>query len=169
MTSELFAFSASLVMPPEHQAHYVDWTNFVNATDINDQVYYYSFKQNTYLVFDSSDPPPPDYPPLSSTADSPIHEGYRAIRDNVPKSFAKALLDPEWGEPARSELNTIVEENNAIVRIDPELARQHIRDGAEVLYMHPVYEEKLKEGKVVRKVRLVINGRNHTKHGNCVH
>ena len=32
--------------------------------------------------------------------------------------------------------------------------------------MHPVYEEKLKEGKVVRKVRLVINGCNHTKHGN---
>jgi hypothetical protein len=63
-------------------------------------------------------------------------------------------------------LHTIVEENNAIVRIDPELARQHIRDGAEVLYMHPVYEEKLKEGKDVRKVRLVINGRNHTKHGN---
>jgi hypothetical protein len=45
---------------------------------------------------------------------------------------------------------------------------RHIRDSAEVLYMHPVYEEKLKEGKVVRKVRLlVINGRNHTnKHGN---
>jgi hypothetical protein len=63
-------------------------------------------------------------------------------------------------------LHTIVEDNNAIVRIDPELARQHTRDGAEVLYMHPVYEEKLKEGKVVRKVRLVINGRNHTKHGN---
>jgi hypothetical protein len=148
-----------------HQSHYVDWTNYVNSTDTNNQVYYYSFKQNAYLVFDSFDPPPPDYH-TSSTADSPIHEGYRANRDNVPKSFAKAVLDPKWGDPARSELHTIVEENNAIVRIDPELARQHIRDGAEYLYMHPVYKEKLKEGKVVTKVHLVINGRNHTKHGN---
>ena len=124
-------------MPPNHQSHYVDWTNFVNATDTNDQVYYYSFKQNAYLAFDSSDPPPPDYH-TSLTADSPIYKGYRAIiRENVPKSFAKALLDPEWGDPARSELNTIVEENNAIVCIDPELDLQHIRDGAEVLYMHP--------------------------------
>jgi len=143
----------------------VDWTNFVNGTDTSEQVYYYSFKQNSYLVFDSSDPQPPERP-ASSTDTTPIHEGFRAIKDNVPKSFAKALLDPEWGEPARSEFNTIVEENNAIVRIDPTLARQHIRDGAEVLYMHPVYEKKLKEGKVVRKVRLVINGRHHTKHGN---
>ena len=134
-TSDLFAFSASLLLPPDQQSHYVDWTNFVNVTDTNEQVYYYSFKQNAYLVFDSSDPLPQDRSDSSAAAATPLHEGFRAIKDNVPKSFAKALLDPEWGEPARSELNTIVKENNAIVRIDPELARQHIRDGAEVLYM----------------------------------
>ncbi len=165
--ADLFAFSASLIVQP-HQSHYVDWTNLVQDTDINNEEYNFSFKQNAYLVFDSSDQIPNDRSDSSSAAHSPTttHEGFRAIKVNVPKTFAKALIDPEWGEPARSELNTIVEENSAIVRIDSELARQHISDGAEVLYMHPVYEEKLKEGKVVRKVRLVINGRNHTKHGN---
>ena len=145
LPTSLHSLHLSLIMPPEYQLHYVDWTNFVNATDTNNQVYYYSFKQNAYLVFDSSDPPPPDYH-TSSTANSPIHEGYRAIRDNVSKSFAKALLDPEWVDSARSELHTIVKENNAIVLIDPELARQHICDGAEVLYMHPVYEKKRRQG-----------------------
>jgi hypothetical protein len=145
LPTSLHSLHLSLIMPPEYQLHYFDWTNFFNATDTNNQVYYYFFKQNAYLVFDSSDPPPPDYH-TSSTADSPIHEGYRAIGDNVPKSFAKALLDPEWVDPARSELHTIVKENNDIVLIDPELARQHIRDGAEVLYMHPVYEKKRRQG-----------------------
>ena len=126
-------------------------------TDTNEQVYFYSFKQNAYLLFDSSDPLPQD----RSDSSAALREDFHAIEDNVPKSFVKAFLDTEWDTPARSKLNTIVEENNASVRIDPELTRQHIRDGAEVLYMHPVYDEKLKEGKVVRKVRLVIDGRNN--------
>ena len=117
-------------------------------TDTNEQVYFYSFKQNAYLLFDSSDPLPQDRADSSAA----LREDFHAIEDNVPKSFVKAFLDTEWDAPARSKLNTIVEENNVIVRIDPELTRQHIRDGA---------EEKLKEGKVVRKVRLVIDGRNN--------
>jgi len=32
--------------------------------------------------------------------------------------------------------------------------------------MIPVYEEKIKNGKLVRKVRLVADGRFHHKHGN---
>jgi hypothetical protein len=154
-------------MPQPYQSNYVDWTNFTTpATDEDTPVYYYSFTHNAYLVFDSSIPLPTglDTPPANS-ADRPTLDCFRAIKDNVPKSFQKALVDPEWGEPARDEFNIIVQENSAIVCIDPDLAAQHIRDGAEVLYMHPVYEEKLKEGKVVRKVRLVINGRNHKKHG----
>ena len=31
--------------------------------------------------------------------------------------------------------------------------------------MIPVYEEKTKEGKLFRKVRLVVNGKHHNKHG----
>eukprot|EP01036_Dinobryon_divergens_P033627 gene33627-43460_t len=92
--ADLFAFSASLIVQP-YQTHYVDWTNLI-----------------------PNDRPDSSFANLSPTT----HEGFRAIKVNVPKTFVKALIDPEW--------------------------------------------EKLKEGKVVRKVRLVINGRNHTKHGN---
>jgi hypothetical protein len=49
--------------------------------------------------------------------------------------------------------------------MDTAIARQHIQQGAEVLYMIPVYEEKIKEGKLVRKLRLVVNGKHHNKHG----
>jgi len=49
--------------------------------------------------------------------------------------------------------------------MDTSVARHHIQQGAEVLYMIPVYEEKTKEGKLVRKVRLVVNGKHHNKHG----
>jgi hypothetical protein len=49
--------------------------------------------------------------------------------------------------------------------MDTALARQHIQQGAEVLNMIPVYEEKMNEGKLVRKVILVVNGKHHNKHG----
>jgi hypothetical protein len=49
--------------------------------------------------------------------------------------------------------------------MDTVIAHQHIQQGAEVLYMIPVYEEIMKEGKLVRKVRLVDNGKHHNKHG----
>ena len=51
------------------------------------------------------------------------------------------------------------------MRIDADLAKKHIEAGAEVLYMLPVYEEKIKDGKVVHKVRLVVNGKHHNQHG----
>ena len=117
--ADLFAFSASLIVQP-YQSHYVDWTNLVQDTDINDDVYYFSFKQNAYLVFDSSDQIPNDRSDSSSADHSPTtHESFRAIKVNVPKTFAKALIDPEWGEPARSELNTIVEENSPLLHPNP--------------------------------------------------
>ena len=42
----------------------------------------------------------------------------------------------------------------------------HIEFGAEVLRMMPMYEEKIKNGQLVQKIRLVADGRFHVKHGN---
>ena len=69
------------------------------------------------------------------------------------------------GEPARLEFDTILTSTKSLIRMDTAIARQHIQQGAEVLYMIPVYEEKMKEGKHVRKVRLVVNGKHHNKRG----
>ena len=87
----------------------MDWTNFVNVTDTNEQVFYYSFKQNAYLVLDSSDPPTKTTltprPPLLLFTKVSVH----SKTTSRPKSFANVLHDPEWGEPARSELTSILE------------------------------------------------------------
>jgi hypothetical protein len=92
-------------------------------------------------------------------------EAYRAVTENVPKSFAAALRDPVWSDAARKELQMIITNTNCIVEVDQSIAREQIKAGAEVLRLLAVYEEKIKEGKLVRKVRLVADGRHHHKHG----
>ena len=94
---------------------------------------------------------------VSATSES----GFVAITENVPKSFAAALRDPLWGDAARQELNTLIS-TGAIVEIDAELAKNAVKyQGADLVLLFPVYEKKIKEGKLVYKVRLVGDGRTH--------
>ena len=87
-----------------------------------------------------------------SPSDEYIEEGYRAVTEDVPKSF-------KWGDPARKEFDTIIS-TKAMVKVNPEVAREAIsRSNADLMYLFPVYEEKVKEGKLVYKVRLVADGR----------
>jgi hypothetical protein len=154
--AELLAYSAVLLQGPP-TAHFVDWSNHIEDAD----AFYFSFQDNAYIQIVSDALPATT--PLPATFQSV--EGFRAITENVPKTFPQALRDPVWGEPARLEFETILTSTKSLVRMDTALARQHIQHGAEVLYMIPVYEEKMKEGKLVRKVRLVVNGKHHNKHG----
>ena len=87
------------------------------------------------------------------------------MRENVPRSFTAALVDPVWGEPARTEKHTVTAATGAIVQVNQDMAKEQIRKGAQVVRMLAVYEEKIKDGKLVRKVRLVADGRQHIKHG----
>jgi hypothetical protein len=49
-----------------------------------------------------------------------------------------------------------------MIKVDPEVARRAIHEGqADLMYLFPVYEEKIKEGVLVEKVRLVADGRTH--------
>ena len=53
-----------------------------------------------------------------------------------------------------------------MVIIDADLAKNHIEAGAEVLHMLPVYEEKIKDGKIVGllpMVSITINMAQHTQ------
>lgn len=93
-----------------------------------------------------------------------ISEGYRAVTVGVPKSYPDALVDAKWGEAARTEWNTLVE-TKALLLVDTEFAKESIRKGADLVVLFPVYEEKEKEGKLVRKVRLVGDGRTHYSAG----
>ena len=156
-SAELIAYSAVLLQDQSQSAHFVNWSNHTEEAD----AFYFSFQDNAYIQKVSE--------ALADTTTLPTTnqcvEGFRAITKNVPKTFPQALRDPVWGEPARLEFETILTSTKSLVRMDTALARQHIQQGAEVLYMIPVYEEKMKEGKLVRKVRLVVNGKHHNKHG----
>jgi hypothetical protein len=83
---------------------------------------------------------------------------FRAVTKNVPKNFVAALRDPIWGDAARKEFQTVTEKTGTLVKVDAELARENIQQGADVLRMIAVYEEKEKERQCVRKVRLVCDG-----------
>jgi hypothetical protein len=82
-------------------------------------------------------------------------EGYNAVKTNVPKNFTLSLRDPVWGVPARKEFAKLTTQTNAVVKANQEIAKKHIADKAEVLKMLVVYEENFKDGKVVKKLRLV--------------
>ena len=98
----------------------------------------------------------------STDTKSEISEfGYKAVTVDVPRNFTEALQDPKWGLPARTELNTLIA-TKAIVEIDSDLAKDAIKNQhADLVHLFPVYEEKVKEGNTVYKVRLVGDGRDH--------
>ena len=143
---------------------FVDWTTH------NEESYYLSLATNTYIVI-SDGRSSHDEIRLNCNRNEPHDEAvkeedsYRAVTENIPKNFTVALHDPLWGVPARVEFDTIVVDTKAVVEIDRQIARAHIENGAEVLRIIPVYEEKIKNGQLIRKVRLVADGRFHTKHG----
>ncbi len=88
-------------------------------------------------------------------------QGFKAVTENVPRSFMMALHDPRWGEPARKEFKTLID-SKAIVKISKELAEEILKKkGADLVILFPVYETKEKNGIWVDKVRLVGDGRTH--------
>jgi hypothetical protein len=132
---------------------FVDWSNH------DDDTYYYSFVYNAYMVIDNR-----SY--VIDEAESIEEEiCLRAVTENVPRNFTAALHDPVWGDAARKELHTVTEATGAMIKVDAEIAKDHIRQGADVLRMISVYEEKVKDGELVHKVRLVADGRFHKNHG----
>lgn len=138
-SADILAFSATaLLRDLQPLACFVDWTNHTDDGDI----FYFSFQDNAYLQIRSDSPPTP-------SSASPLHhdtvDSYRAVTENVPRTFPQALRDPVWGEPARLEFETILNTTHSLVRMDAAIARHHIQQhGAEVLYMIPVYNMKQK-------------------------
>ena len=131
------------------EAMFADWSEH------EEKQYYFSFEHSCFVVLENA----------SSDDEVQPEESYRAVKEGVPKTLAAALLDPLWGDPARVELDTVTTSSGCIVPVDQRIAREQIANGAQVLRMIAVYEEKEKDGKLVRKVRLVADGRGHTKHG----
>ena len=130
------------------QCYFADWSNH------SENSYYYSFTEDAYVLIDSEGTLPDPHE---------IEDGYRAVVG--PRKFEMALSDLDWGEAARTELETVTTATRTIVEVDREIALEHIRNGAQLLRLIPIYEEKIREGVLVRKVRLVADGRQHHIHG----
>jgi hypothetical protein len=141
------------------ESYFADWLTH-EENDI-----YFSFEDLSYYCIDNVITPE-EYEELYSATDVQIEEGYKVLKGAVPSSYAKALADPEWGEAAREELQTIFEAKT-LVRVSKVIAQEDIDNRrADFVIMFPIYEEKIKEGKIVKKVRLVCNGKNQKLVGN---
>lgn len=131
-------------------AYFTDWSTYYDGN------MYFSVIENAFynVTFEKI---------LPGCIETPI--GFRAVTEGVPRTYEKALQDEKWGEAARKEWSTLVE-TKAMIEVDERVAREAIRNGADLVILFPVYEEKEKEGVKVQKVRLVGDGRTHYNAGN---
>ncbi len=146
----------------EAEANFADWSN--HKSDTNDM--YFSLKDFKFYSFDSSmiknfGKTTQSYYAVPVPGEAPYtEEAYRAVTKDVPKSFPAALQHPEWSEAATTEWTTILDAKT-LIKVDPNVAKEAIKQGADMVILFPVYEEKEKEGRIVKKVRLVANGKTH--------
>jgi hypothetical protein len=131
----------------------VDWSSYEQET------FYYSFNDVAYHSTVRADDV--DDNVLQQIQ---IELGFQAVTVGTPKSYKAALSDPKWGDSARIEWQTLID-SKAIVEVDSAIAKRAIAEGADVVIVFPVYEEKMKEGQKVYMVRLVGNGKTQYKAG----
>ena len=125
-------------------ACFADWSTH------EDESMYWSWDDFSFLQIENN---------MSDDSNCHLIESNKAVTEDVPKSFKQALADPKWGDAARKELNTLIS-TKAIMNVDPVVAKDILKNSiADLVYLFPVYEEKIKEGKLVYKVRLVGDGR----------
>jgi len=105
------------------------------------------------IIFDEYD----EYCEVEGT----VHTAYVVCKQDIPRNWAEALVHPVWGPGARLEWATL-NETKSLAEVEPRGAREAVRNGeADVVYLFPIYEQKIKEGEVVYRVRLVGNGKTH--------
>ena len=130
----------------KHQSSFfADWSNH------SDEDYYFSFQTMCFYVVS----------PKKSYDDTICEIGYRVVTEGIPKNYMDALKHSRWGNPARKEWQTLLE-SKALIKVDKSVALDAIRNqGADLVILFPVYEQKIKDGQEVDKVRLVADGRAH--------
>lgn len=152
-TVESFLAACSTALLKAAETPLIEECCFVDWSTHTDESCYLSYGTGQFIII-SNEP----------TSAEPTDVSYRAVKG--PSTFAAAMTDPDWREAATKEFGQVISENNTVVSFDIAEARRLITNGdAQVLWLMPVYEEKIKDGVQVRKVRLVADGRQHTKHG----
>lgn len=134
------------------EGFFCDWSNHGEGELM------YSFTDHSYYVVKAEKGSEKTGCKIMMDTGEEIESGFTAVTKNVPKNFTAALQDKVWGEPARKELSGLMDKKT-LVLVDKGAATEDIRNGADLVVLFPVYEEKIKEGELVRKVRLVCNGK----------
>ena len=150
----------------DERADFCDWSTY------DDISVHYSFSDHTYYVVsndaideshsyldvvyneESNYAVPNDVPSSVGTREYV----YKVVTEGVPKNFSLGLKDPEWGDPCRTEWSGLID-MKTLVQVERRVADEDIRNGADVVVLFPIYEVKIKEGREVKKVRLVCNGK----------
>ena len=163
----------SVKFKSDEEVSFVDWSEHIHEPE----QFYYSFEQNKFYVIEDEigyGQEGIEYAHWSEVDgkyddDEKItveEEGFKAVKTNVPKSFMAALNDRLWGDAARKEFDTLFQ-TKAIVQVEADIAKSAIASGtADLVILFPVYEEKMRDGERVFKVRLVCNGQTQYNHGN---
>jgi hypothetical protein len=154
---------SSVKFKSDEEVSFVDWSEHIHEPE----QFYYSFEQNYYYVIEDEigyGQEGIQYAYWSEVDgkhddDEKItveEEGFKKVKTNVPKSFMAALNDRLWGDATRKEFDTLFR-TKAIVEAD--IAKSAIASGtADLVILFPVYEEKMRDGERVFKVRFVCNG-----------
>lgn len=142
-----YAITSSQLISQIEESNFVDW-----STHYDDDIYF-SFSNNCYYTFINHE--------SNNNSEIIIEEGYKAVTEGIPKSLSAAMSHPVWGEAARKEFEVITNGTGAIVKVNQTIARENINNGADCLIMLAVYEEKVKDGNTIKKVRMVANGKQH--------
>ena len=137
--------------------YYADWAN------VQDDSYFYSHEHTSVIRFTTATGDKIVQAHLAVLRSEGTNEAeiYKAITKGVPRSWREALLSPVWGEAARKEWDVLIQ-TGSIVEISREMADLLMNDGAQELFLFPIYEEKIREGLTVFKVRLVADGAKQT-------
>lgn len=92
----------------------------------------------------------------SDEEDSMNMMSYAAITG--PGSFNKAMNDPKWKDAAMKELNTLIQSGCIIPVNSEEVESVTSRGEGDIVPCFPIYEEKIRDGVLVQKVRIVADG-----------
>ena len=142
----------------EEESYFSDWST------MHDDEYYFSVTLNSWVKI--RNPSIEDWQSLPDDVKyASKEERYRAVTTDVPKKYADAVRHSKQGDPARTEFELLREVTGTLIQVPRSVALENIGKGANCLTLFPVYEEKFRDGQMVYKVRLVANGKQHTRVG----
>ena len=136
-----------------HAANYADWSQ------VEEDSVFFSFETQSVIRF--TEATRQKIVAAALAVQGVQGEAFKSVTANVPRTWKEALRSPIWGDAARKEWNILIE-SGSVVEISPELARTLIEEGAQELFLFPIYEEKVRDGILVKKVRLVADGAHQT-------